>query len=55
MMGGDGLSPDEEINDLHLSAIGEAMNQMIGSAATSMSSMFKKKLIYSHLHHLILT
>lgn len=44
MMGGDGLSPDEEINDLHLSAIGEAMNQMIGSAATSMSSMFKKKI-----------
>ncbi|MBN2220612.1 MAG: flagellar motor switch phosphatase FliY, partial [Vallitaleaceae bacterium] len=44
MMGGDGLSPDEELNDLHLSAIGEAMNQMIGSAATSMSSMFHKKI-----------
>jgi flagellar motor switch protein FliN/FliY len=44
MMGGDGSAPDEEINDLHLSAIGEAMNQMIGSAATSMSSMFKKKI-----------
>jgi flagellar motor switch protein FliN/FliY len=44
MMGGDGLNPDSELNDLHLSAIGEAMNQMIGSAATSMSSMFHKKI-----------
>lgn len=44
MMGGDGSSPDPELNDLHLSAIGEAMNQMIGSAATSMSSMFSKKI-----------
>lgn len=44
MMGGDGSNPDEELNELHLSAIGEAMNQMIGSAATSMSSMFHKKI-----------
>jgi len=44
MMGGDGLEPDSELNDLHLSAIGEAMNQMIGSAATSMSSMFHKRI-----------
>ncbi|MCH5264879.1 MAG: flagellar motor switch phosphatase FliY [Lachnospiraceae bacterium] len=39
MMGGDGTSTDTELNDLHLSAICEAMNQMMGSAATSMSSM----------------
>lgn len=39
MMGGDGTNTDTEINDLHLSAICEAMNQMMGSAATSMSSM----------------
>ncbi len=44
MMGGDGSNPDDELNELHLSAIGEAMNQMIGSAATSMSSMFHKKI-----------
>ena len=44
MMGGDGLEPDPELNDLHLSAIGEAMNQMIGSAATSMSTMFNKRI-----------
>ncbi len=39
MMGGDGTNIDTELNDLHLSAICEAMNQMMGSAATSMSSM----------------
>lgn len=44
MMGGDGKNTEGELNDLHLSAIGEAMNQMIGSAATSMSSMFDKKI-----------
>ncbi len=43
MMGGDGSNTSGELTDLHLSAIGEAMNQMIGSAATSMSSMFDKK------------
>lgn len=43
MMGGDGSNTDGELTDLHLSAIGEAMNQMIGSAATSMSSIFEKK------------
>ncbi len=44
MMGGDGTNEDVELTELHLSAISEAMNQMIGSAATSMSSMFKKKI-----------
>ncbi len=39
MMGGDGSNTDGEITELHLSAIGEAMNQMMGSSATSMSSM----------------
>ena len=39
MMGGDGTSTDEEISELHLSAISEAMNQMMGSSATSLSSM----------------
>jgi len=44
MMGGDGTNKDGDLNDLHLSAISEAMNQMIGSAATSMSSMFNKRI-----------
>ena len=38
MMGGDGTQRWGEMTDLHLSAIGEAMNQMMGSASTSMSS-----------------
>ena len=45
MMGGPGeANPAEELSDLHLSAIGEAMNQMMGSSATSMSSMFNRKI-----------
>lgn len=44
MMGGIGQASDEPIGELHLSAIGEAMNQMMGSAATSLSSMLKKKI-----------
>ena len=39
MMGGDGTSTDGELSELHLSAICEAMNQMMGSSATSLSSM----------------
>jgi len=39
MMGGDGTNTDGEIGELHLSAISEAMNQMMGSAATSLSTM----------------
>ncbi|HHW67365.1 MAG: flagellar motor switch protein FliN [Epulopiscium sp.] len=44
MMGGDGTNVQGELTELHLSAISEAMNQMVGSAATSMSSMFNKKI-----------
>ncbi|WP_167956866.1 flagellar motor switch phosphatase FliY [Anaerosporobacter faecicola] len=43
MMGGDGTNVAGELSDLHLSAIGEAMNQMMGSASTSLSSMLEKK------------
>lgn len=43
MLGGDGLNPAEELNEIHLSAVQEAMNQMMGSAATSMSTIFNKK------------
>lgn len=42
MMGGDGSNVDSELSDLHLSAICEAMNQMMGSASTSMSSMINE-------------
>ncbi|MFD2628395.1 flagellar motor switch phosphatase FliY [Oceanobacillus kapialis] len=43
MLGGDGTSPAEELNEIHLSAVQEAMNQMMGAAATSMSTVFNKK------------
>ncbi len=43
MMGGDGTNTDGELTELHLSAISEAMNQMMGSAATSISSMLEKR------------
>ncbi len=42
MMGGDGTNTSEPLGELHLSAICEAMNQMMGSAATSLSSMLNK-------------
>ncbi|MCM1257426.1 MAG: flagellar motor switch phosphatase FliY [Roseburia sp.] len=42
MMGGDGTNTSDELGELHLSAISEAMNQMMGSAATSISSMLNK-------------
>ena len=45
MMGGDGTNATEgELGELHLSAISEAMNQMMGSAATSLSSMLNRKI-----------
>lgn len=43
MLGGDGTSPGQELNEIQLSAVQEAMNQMMGSAATSMSTVFNKK------------
>ena len=43
MLGGDGQHPDENLDELKLSAVQEAMNQMMGSAATSMSSIFGKR------------
>ena len=42
MMGGDGTNTDGDLGELHLSAISEAMNQMMGSSATSLSSMLNK-------------
>lgn len=44
MMGGDGTTPQEELNEIHMSAVGEAMNQMMGTVATSLSTMFNKKI-----------
>ncbi len=40
MMGGDGTNVPAELDELYLSAVTEAMNMMMGSAATSMSELF---------------
>lgn len=44
MMGGDGTNPDANIGEIAMSAVGEAMNQMMGTVATSLSTMFNKKI-----------
>ncbi|MEJ8302549.1 flagellar motor switch phosphatase FliY [Saccharibacillus sacchari] len=42
MLGGEGDPQDEELNEIHISAVQEAMNQMMGSSATSMSTIFNR-------------
>ncbi|AOY77308.1 flagellar motor switch phosphatase FliY [Clostridium formicaceticum] len=44
MMGGSGTVTEDPLSELHLSAISEAMNQMVGSSSTSLSEMFSKKI-----------
>lgn len=44
MLGGDGTNIEGDLNEMHLSAIGEAMNQMIGSSSTSLSEMMGMKI-----------
>lgn len=43
MMGGDGKVDSHDLSELEISAVQEAMNQMIGSAATSMATMFSRE------------
>lgn len=43
MMGGDGKVETHELSEIEDSAVSEAMNQMIGSAATSMATMFARE------------
>lgn len=43
MLGGDGIQPADLMGEIQLSAVQEAMNQMMGSSATSMSTIFSKK------------
>lgn len=42
MLGGEGEVGPEELNEIHISAVQEAMNQMMGSSATSMSTIFNR-------------
>ncbi|MEC1376173.1 flagellar motor switch phosphatase FliY [Heyndrickxia oleronia] len=44
MLGGTGeITEETTLDEIHLSAVQEAMNQMMGSAATSMSTVFNKR------------
>ncbi|GAC43138.1 flagellar motor switch phosphatase FliY [Paenibacillus popilliae] len=43
MLGGDGTNLSGELNEIHVSAVQEAMNQMMGSSATSMSTIFNRR------------
>ena len=43
MMGGDGKVESVNLSEIEISAVSEAMNQMIGSAATSMATMFGRE------------
>ena len=43
MMGGDGQVEATELSEMEVSAVQEAMNQMIGSSATSMATMFARE------------
>lgn len=47
MMGGDGKVSKPEIGDLQLSAVGEAMNQMMGTSVTALSSVFNTNIEFS--------
>jgi flagellar motor switch protein FliN/FliY len=42
MMGGEGSGQLGELSEIHISAVQEAMNQMMGSSATSMSTIFNR-------------
>lgn len=42
MLGGEGNVTSTELNEIHISAVQEAMNQMMGSSATSMSTIFNR-------------
>lgn len=49
MMGGEGKpKEDKELGEIELSAAGEALNQTVGNAATSLSSMFNFPINISH-------
>lgn len=44
MMGGDGKHPSTEISEMEMSAVQEAMNQMMGSSSTAMSTVFSRRI-----------
>lgn len=47
MMGNDGTNPSEELDELGISAASEAMNQMVGTSATSLASLVGRSISIS--------
>jgi flagellar motor switch protein FliN/FliY len=47
MLGGEGSMSAVDLDDLKMSALGEVMNQMMGSSATAFSDIFGRKVIIS--------
>ncbi len=47
MMGGKGQAIAGELDELRMSAVGEAMNQMMGTSATALADMFDEKVVIS--------
>jgi len=45
LMGNDGSNPPEDLGDMEISALTEAINQLAGNIMTAFSSLFKKKVI----------
>lgn len=54
MMGGDGTGAGEQLGELELSAASEAMNQMMGSAATALSTVVGRRVTISPPHASVL-
>ena len=50
MMGGDGTNTEGELGELHLSAISEAMNQMMGASSTALSEFLGMGIDLSLIH-----
>jgi flagellar motor switch protein FliN/FliY len=44
MMGGDGKNPKTDLSEMEISAVSEAMNQMIGSASTSLATILSRSI-----------
>lgn len=44
MMGGDGTEIADQVSEMEVSAAAEAMNQMIGTASTSLATMFSRSI-----------
>lgn len=44
LLGEEPIPPDKELDDIHLSALGEIMNQMMGSASTALATFFNKSI-----------